>query len=78
MNIIRNIFSQAYTPTIRTQLGRWNIQYEPKIIQCKVDQANEDHCGCCNNHIQIKEKEQVSRYHQHIEDDTYYEPYIYY
>jgi len=28
-------------------LGRWGIQYDPKIIQIKIDQANEDHCGCC-------------------------------
>ena len=28
-------------------LGRWGIQYDPKIIRFKIDQANEDHCGCC-------------------------------
>ncbi len=28
-------------------LGRWGIQYDPRIIECKVFQANEDHCGCC-------------------------------
>jgi hypothetical protein len=28
-------------------LGRWRIQYDPQIIDCKVFQANEDHCGCC-------------------------------
>jgi len=28
-------------------LGRWRIQYDPQIIDCKVSQANEDHCGCC-------------------------------
>ena len=28
-------------------LGRWGIQYDPKIIRIKIDQANEDHCGCC-------------------------------
>jgi len=28
-------------------LGRWGIQYDPRIIDCKVFQANEDHCGCC-------------------------------
>ena len=28
-------------------LGRWGIQYDPRVIDCKVFQANEDHCGCC-------------------------------
>lgn len=28
-------------------LGRWGIQYDPRIIDCKVFQANEDNCGCC-------------------------------
>lgn len=28
-------------------LGRWGIQYDPNIIRIKIDQANEDHCGCC-------------------------------
>ena len=32
------------TPVV---LGRWGIQYDPRIIDCKVFQANEDHCGCC-------------------------------
>lgn len=32
------------TPVV---LGRWGIQYDPKVIDCKVFQANEDHCGCC-------------------------------
>lgn len=28
-------------------LGRWGIQYEAHIIDRKISQANEDHCGCC-------------------------------
>lgn len=34
----------SVTPVV---LGRWGIQYDPKVIDCKVFQANEDHCGCC-------------------------------
>ncbi len=28
-------------------LGRWGIQYDEKVIDRKIVQANEDHCGCC-------------------------------
>jgi hypothetical protein len=28
-------------------LGRWGIQYDERIIDRKIVQANEDHCGCC-------------------------------
>ena len=28
-------------------LGRWGIQYDKQIIDRKITQANEDHCGCC-------------------------------
>lgn len=31
------------------KLGRWKIQYDENVIHCKIDQANEDHCGCCVN-----------------------------
>ena len=31
------------------KLGRWSIQYDNNIIHRKIDQANEDHCGCCVN-----------------------------
>lgn len=29
------------------KLGRWNLDYDNAILQCKIAQANEDHCGCC-------------------------------
>ena len=28
-------------------LGRWGIQYDKRIIDRKIIQANEDHFGCC-------------------------------
>ena len=40
----RNATSATVTPVV---LGRWGIHYDPRIIDCKVFQANEDHCGCC-------------------------------
>jgi hypothetical protein len=60
----------ATSNSVRTQnieLGRWSLVYEPKIIHNKVDQANEDHCGCCQNVIQETCKTQ---------DDEYILPYI--
>jgi hypothetical protein len=41
--------STAPTEQITTKLGRWKIDYSHQVIQRKVDQANEDHCGCCVN-----------------------------
>jgi hypothetical protein len=31
-----------------TMLGRWTREPVFQSICIKVDQANEDHCGCCN------------------------------
>jgi hypothetical protein len=81
MNFIRNIFSTTYNSTKSTaQLGRWSIQYDPNIIQRKVNQANEDHCGCCQESIhppQSHEKQQQQS-QQHVNDDSDYEPYVFY
>jgi len=42
-------------------LGRWNLQYDEKILNRIVFLANEDHCGCCQSTI----------------DDNYYAPFVY-
>ena len=60
MNIISKAFaylskariSTAILPTeinSSTKLGRWKIDYNHQVIHRKVDQANDDHCGCCAN-----------------------------
>lgn len=51
-------------------LGRWAIQYDQRIIDYKVIQANEDHCGCCatvsvHNKVNVYERE-----------DEYLVPYV--
>lgn len=48
---ITNIISPMFLDTISysTKLGRWKIEKDNKLINCKIDQANEDHCGCCVN-----------------------------
>ena len=44
-------------------IGRWKVSNNNKIISLKVDQANEDHCGCCNFEQQLKyENEDYYRY----------------
>ena len=57
MNFIRRILKPATTAST-TNLGRWQLYYDPKIVDSKVDQANEDHCGCCHEpaHQPIAEK----------------------
>lgn len=40
------------------KLGRWNIQYDNHIIYKKIDQANEDHCGCCVNEFSSEVKKE--------------------
>jgi hypothetical protein len=52
LSFIQRIVTRAHTHhassvSSSVALGRWGIQYDPKIIQIKIDQANEDHCGCC-------------------------------
>jgi hypothetical protein len=44
-------------------LGRWGIQYDQKIIDRKIAQANEDHCGCCvvDDTEKKKEREAVKK-----------------
>ena len=37
-------------------LGRWNIDYNTKKINIKVDLSNEDHCGPCGQYVLSKRK----------------------
>lgn len=43
------------------KLGRWNLQYDEKIINRIVFLANEDNCGCCS---------------EKLFEDEYYYPFI--
>jgi hypothetical protein len=57
MNFIRRLLTPATNAT--TKLGRWQLHYDPKVVHSKVDQANEDHCGCCGESAeQMKQREQ--------------------
>ena len=86
MNFLRRMLSPV-TPS--TKLGRWNLHYDPKIVNSKVDQANEDHCGCC--HVPTQEKQAMQQMQKRkwqerqqcnymqkklSESDEYYIPYF--
>ena len=87
MSFIRRMLN-ANIPT--TKLGRWQLHYDPKIVNSKVDQANEDHCGCCHENIQPRkqelqkkkwqEKQQRSytqkQLQKYSESEEYYIPYV--
>ena len=57
MNFIRRILFQTAKTT--TKLGRWQLHYDPKVVHSKVDQANEDHCGCCHEPVQHQHQRQA-------------------
>jgi hypothetical protein len=67
----------SVSPVTSVGLGRWGIQYDQKIIDCKVFQANEDHCGCC---VDVKINTRSNEAHRkgiHDEKtDEYLLPYV--
>lgn len=64
----RNATAATVAPVV---LGRWGIHYDPRIIDCKVFQANEDHCGCCVTENPKKESEAVNE-----KTEEYLVPYV--
>jgi len=44
---IKRILSSYGKTNPSILLGRWSVQYDQRIIDRKINQANEDHCGCC-------------------------------
>ena len=71
----------AAAATAPPVLGRWGIQYDQRIIDRKIVQANEDHCGCCVVAENPKKKEaaamsakkSVARYEK---TEEYLVPYV--
>ena len=49
--VISNVFSNLSKRVISNvqwiSIGRWDINYDMKTINYKVDRANQDHCGPC-------------------------------
>ena len=52
-----NLFAKSENKVL---LGRWTINYCNKVRNMKIDLANEDHCGSCNqySHQILKTKKQ--------------------
>ena len=75
MNFIQRMLS-LHTPTITTKLGRWNLHYDPKIVNSKVDQANEDHCGCCHDAPPVPINATNANEAVNPPSEDYYIPYV--
>jgi len=95
MNFIRRMLKPAAnatttTTTTTTKLGRWQLHYDPRVVNSKVDQANEDHCGCCHEPSQTQvRKEQMLHQQQKwqerqrrsytqtpVQKEEYYVPFV--
>lgn len=75
---MRTIVKQIFYPFIQSydlhapslvpspKLGRWSINYDPQIIHRKIDQANEDHCGCCINEFMYETDEVDDKYEKEL------------
>ena len=62
IKLLHKIFTSTSVRTKNVELGRWSLVYEPKAIHTKIDQANEDHCGCCQNGMQEPCKNKEDEY----------------
>lgn len=47
-------------------VGRWNVSHNPKTISLKVYQANEDHCGCCQQTIPQPTNDRSDDYYKYF------------
>lgn len=83
MNFIRRMLKPVANATITTtKLGRWQLHYDPKVVNSKVDQANEDHCGCCHEPSQANVASEAKmaytqkQLQKFSDSDEYYIPYV--
>jgi len=54
MNRVSKLLIQLFPKTIKRPLGRWNYVKGKKQLDQKIDLANEDHCGACNQYAMSK------------------------
>jgi hypothetical protein len=59
-----SILSMNYL--IENKIGRWKLSNNINTINIKVDQANEDHCGCCNLEQIINEDLDKENYYSYF------------
>lgn len=77
---VRSSYSVSATTTVAAAapvaLGRWGIQYDQRIIDRKIVQANEDHCGCCVVDDSEKKKEREAAVVRYKKREEYLVPYV--
>ena len=56
MKILITIVKRILDKDTPALLGRWNLDYCPKLVKHKVDWANEDHCSSCTQNMVKKEE----------------------
>ena len=80
MNFIRRMLKPTTNAT--TKLGRWQLHYDPNVVAHKVDQANEDHCGCCHepSHANVASEAKMAYTQKQLQkcskSEEYYIPYV--
>ena len=73
---VRSSYSVSPTTAAPVALGRWGIQYDQRIIDRKIFQANEDHCGCCVVDDSEKKKEREAAVVRYKKKEEYLVPYV--
>ena len=89
MNFIRRMLNPVAnaTTTTTTKLGRWQLHYDPNVVNSKVDQANEDHEPSQMKQKQMLQQKQKWQERQrrnytqkqvqkYSESEEYYIPYV--
>lgn len=82
LELVRSSYSVSATTTAAAAasapvaLGRWGIQYDQRIIDRKIVQANEDHCGCCVVDDTEKKKEREVAVVRYEKREEYLVPYV--
>jgi len=77
LELVRSSYSvSAAAASAPVALGRWGIQYDQRIIDRKIVQANEDHCGCCVVDDSEKKKEREAAVVRYKKREEYLVPYV--
>ena len=78
LELVRSSYSVSATTAAAAPvaLGRWGIQYDQRIIDRKIVQANEDHCGCCVVDDSEKKKEREAAVVRYEKREEYLVPYV--
>jgi hypothetical protein len=75
-SFIRGLLDRVTSATASPALGRWGIQYDERVIDRKINQANEDHCGCCVADDSEKKKEREAAVVRYEKREEYLVPYV--